>query len=172
LSDIILKHAEVVDIEKKSEQSFCSVEYFADKFEHFLKQEDNVHAVMMNNLQTEFNSYQSDKLLELDTSLPITECWCVIGQMKELGELKYKFLSDVMKSILCIPHSNAGCERIFSMVRKNHTDFRGSMATSTLESILVNKLDISSKGKPCFQQQFTEDFLKKAKSATYVSLHE
>ena len=44
------------------------------------------------------------------------------------------------------------------------------MKTSTLESILVNKMNITSIGKPCYQQQFTEDFLKKAKSATYVSL--
>jgi hypothetical protein len=75
-----------------------------------------------------------------------------------------------MKSILCIPHSNAACERVFSMVWKNHTNFRGSMKTSTLESMLVNKMNITSIGKPCYQQQFTEDFLKKAKSATYVSL--
>ena len=44
------------------------------------------------------------------------------------------------------------------------------MKTSTLESILVNKKNLTSSGKPCYQQQFTEDFLKKAKSATYVSL--
>lgn len=171
LSDVTLKHAEVADIEKRSDQSFDSVVYFADKLEHFLKKEGTTTAELMNNLQTEFNSYQSDKLSEVDLSLPITECWCAIRLIKnELGELKFKVLSELMKSILCIPHSNAGCERVFSLVRKNHTDFRGSMKTSTLESILVNKMNMSSKGKLCYQQQFTEEFIKRAKSATYVSL--
>ena len=64
-----------------------------------------------------------------------------------------------MKYILCIPHSNAGCERVISIARKNHTDFGGSMKTSTLESIMVNKMSIVSNGKPCYQQQFTEEFL-------------
>lgn len=105
--------------------------------------------------------------------LPITECWCKIGKIKnDFEEFKYKTLSDLMKSILCIPHSNAGCERVFSMVRKNHTDFRGSMKTSTLESILVNKMNITATERPCYLQQFSEDFLKKAKSATYQSLSE
>lgn len=103
--------------------------------------------------------------------LTLSEKIKVIALIKnELGELKFKVLSELMKSILCIPHSNAGCERVFSLVRKNHTDFRGSMKTSTLESILVNKMNMSSKGKLCYQQQFTEEFTKRAKSATYVSL--
>lgn len=110
----------------------------------------------MNNLQTEFNSYQSDKLSEVDLSLPITECWCAINLLSELNK--------------SIPHSNAGCEQVFPLVRKNHSDFRGSMKTLALESILVNKMNMSSKGKRCYQQLFTEEFIKRAKSATYMSL--
>ena len=72
LSDLTLKHAEVADCEKRNDQSFDSQENFADKFEQFLKKEGTTTAVMMNNLQTEFNSYQSDKLSEVDLSLPIT----------------------------------------------------------------------------------------------------
>lgn len=89
----------------------------------------------------------------------------------ELGEFKYKNLVQVMKSILCIPHSNAGCERVFSLVRKNHTDYRGTMGIKTLESLLINKMDIISSDKPCFMQNFSPELLKKAKSATYVSLN-
>lgn len=72
MSDLTLKHAEVADGEKRNDQSFDSQENFADKFEQFLKKEGTTTAVMMNNLQTEFNSYQSDKLSEVDLSLPIT----------------------------------------------------------------------------------------------------
>lgn len=72
LSDLTLKHAEVADCEKRNDQSFDSQENFADKFEQFLKKEGTTTAVMMNNIQTEFNSYQSDKLSEVDLSLPIT----------------------------------------------------------------------------------------------------
>ena len=72
MSDLTLKHAEVADCEKRNDQSFDSQENFADKFEQFLKKEGTTTAVMMNNLQPEFNSYQSDKLSEVDLSLPIT----------------------------------------------------------------------------------------------------
>ena len=72
-----------------------------------------------------------------------------------------------MLGILTIQHSNAGCERIFSQVPKNKTDFRGSLSSKTLSSILVAKSHM--KGH-CYSNTFTTSFLKNAKSATYLSL--
>ena len=42
--------------------------------------------------------------------------------------------------VLALPHSNAGKERVFSMVRKNKTTFRASMGFNTLGSLLSVKL--------------------------------
>ena len=48
-------------------------------------------------------------------------------------------LSSVMLKVLTIPHSSAHCERIFRIVIKNKTDFRGSPGKDTLEALVVAK---------------------------------
>ena len=49
-------------------------------------------------------------------------------------------LSKVAEIVLSIPHSNAGEERIFSMVRKNKTDLRSSPNPDvTLASLIITK---------------------------------
>ena len=54
-------------------------------------------------------------------------------------------------------------ERIFSQVRKNKTDFRGSLSNDSLSSILVTKSFMEGK---CCDQEFSADLLKRAKGAT------
>ena len=73
-----------------------------------------------------------------------------------------------MLGILRFPHSNASCEGIFSAVHRNKTYFRSSMSPETLESVLFAKSHISG---PCYAQSYDADFLKKAKSATTVTLN-
>ena len=75
-----------------------------------------------------------------------------------------KKLFKVAKLILVLPHSNAGEERVFSMVRKNKTTFRSSLSMEgTLSPILTVKLaDVNAvKFKP------PSELLKKAKGATW-----
>ena len=48
-------------------------------------------------------------------------------------------VAKVMLGILTIPHSNAGCKRIFSCVRKNRTDQRASLLAKTMDSLMVMK---------------------------------
>jgi hypothetical protein len=72
-----------------------------------------------------------------------------------------------MACILVIPHSNCDCERVFSSVRKNKTDFRKRMTPHMVESLLQVKQN--SLG-PCFERKYSEDFLKRAKCATYLGL--
>ena len=71
-----------------------------------------------------------------------------------------------MLAILSIPHNNAECERIFSIVNKTRNKFRASMNDETLENVLIAKA--SFKGC-CHEQVFDTSFLKKAKSTTYVN---
>ncbi len=59
------------------------------------------------------------------------------------GQLMFKKLFKVAKLVLVLPHSNAGEERVFSMVRKNKTSFRSSLSMEgTLSSILTVKLAV------------------------------
>ena len=91
--------------------------------------------------------------------------WGYLSTMKSAdGQLVFKRLFKVVKLVLVLPLSNAGEERVFSMVRKNKTSFRSSLSMEgTLSSILTVKLaDINAvKFKP------SSELLKKAKGATW-----
>ena len=86
--------------------------------------------------------------------------------MKVIGSTKLKFskLLEVVKTVLVIPNSNASKECVFSLVRKNKTPFRPSLAVeSTLSSIIGIKLGIDD---PCEKFEPTKQVLKEAKKAT------
>ena len=85
-------------------------------------------------------------------------------------EPDYPNLAKVMLTMLVIPHSNAVAEIIFSLVRKNYTDFRPNMGVHLLESTLVIKLDNLAKDTPCFKKLFSSSFIKEAKSCTAKAL--
>ena len=90
--------------------------------------------------------------------------WGYLSTMKAAdGEFLFKRLFKVAKLILVLPHSNAGKERVFSMVRKNKTPFRSSLSMDgTLSSILTVKLaDVDA-----VQFKPTNELLKKAKRAS------
>ena len=50
-----------------------------------------------------------------------------MGRKKIAGEQIFSNLAALMKSLLCIPHSNASGERTFSMLRKMVTESRTSL---------------------------------------------
>ena len=60
-----------------------------------------------------------------------------------------------MLGILTFPHSNAACERIFSLIQINKTDFRSSLKPETLQAILVAK---SRMREPCYKQTYDKHF--------------
>ena len=81
------------------------------------------------------------------------------------GRNVFKRLSKVAKLVLLIPHSNADEERIFSMVRKNKTQFRPSLGLhKTLHSILTVKLATE---EPCFKFEPDRTVVHKAGKVTW-----
>ena len=94
--------------------------------------------------------------------------WQMMGQMTDHnGSLRFKNLATVMLAILLIPVSNCACERIFSLVRRNKTDFRGTMGSDTLSALMVLK---SGRQHPCHQTPLPEEPLRICKSATKKAL--
>ena len=94
--------------------------------------------------------------------------WKMLGSSVRdvTGQLCLHDLAKVMISILAIPHSNASCERIFSTVRKNRTDFRSSMSVETLESLLIMK----QRDEVCYDRVNSPQLLKLCKTATVRAL--
>ena len=64
-----------------------------------------------------------------------------MGRKKIAGEQIFSNLAALMKSLLCIPHSNASGERTFFMVRKIVTESRTSLHNDTVCALLSLKLN-------------------------------
>lgn len=162
LDDEFLQHAEVVDISLRMKVSYSSLEYFVRRFPSLVKESEH------DKLEEEFAVYQYDTFPEYIVHGPkIDVNWGNIAELKnESGQMKYKTLSNVVFAVLSVPHSNSPTERVFSVVRKNQTEFRPTLSTSTLESLLVQKTKMSSQGEVCFKKTYTEKQLLGAKQAT------
>ena len=67
----------------------------------------------------------------------------------------FSLLSKIALSVLTIPHSNAAEERVFSMIKKNKTEFRANLDLSkTLDSIMVIKMNHPEQMIPCYSMRF------------------
>ena len=179
LCDEVLMHSAFVNFITRESCEFADVEFFIERFRLRFSCED------LNSLQEEFISYQllneddipklvwddacvvekDDDGNEVKKYYRMDVIWGYLSTMKAAdGEFLFKRLFKVAKLILVLPHSNAGEERVFSMVRKNKTPFRSSLSMDgTLSSILTVKLaDVNA-----VQFKPTNELLKKAKSATW-----
>lgn len=166
LAHSALISARVADLKSIDTMSFRNVLFFVERFPALLpleQQESNDEA--LNFLEMEFVKLQAfvippDVLHEERADAQ----WNAISQLRGAdGLLKFGRISVVMLGILSIPHSNAECERQFSIVKKNRTQFRESMSDTTLGHILLAKC---RSGEPCYARQYSKDFLKRAASAT------
>ena len=59
----------------------------------------------------EFLEYQLQDNAEIPKDLQVDKFWGYMGWKKIAGERIFSNLAALMKSLLCIPHSNASCER-------------------------------------------------------------
>ena len=92
-------------------------------------------------LQMEFHLYQLlkdedipedawKKVKSKDARILLNQLWFFIGSMKNPdGTKQFAKLFEVAMVILCIPHSNAVAEFIFSQVKKNKTAARSSLGS-------------------------------------------
>jgi len=85
--------------------------------------------------------------------------------MKKPGKnsLEFDLLFKVVEVVMTIPHSNAGEERIFSLINKNKTPSRSFLKLDgTLSSLITVKTHIDNP----LQWQPSKTLLEKAKKAT------
>ena len=98
--------------------------------------------------------------------------WGYLAEMKNCdGSLKFQSLSKVAKMVLIIPHSNAGEERVFNLIKQNKTPARSCLdVNGTLSSIIQVKL---ANRDTCIAWEPPSELLKSAKHATkqYNQMH-
>ena len=183
--DNTLIHARFVDFFQRENASLEDVEFFLKNYptvlpttagETHLLQEEFVEYRLLSNedipkkvwgaaqikLSNEENEEKSSSSFRMDV------IWGYLSSLK-LGNGSHKFggISSVAKTVLILPHSNAGEERVFSLIRilirKNKTAFRPSLQVNcTLASLLTIKM--ANKESPF---ETPTDLLSSAKKATW-----
>jgi hypothetical protein len=184
LTDKVLQHAKWIDVQNRSEAKWESVEFFLTKF----KSVSNLSDIDMDAMYDEFCDYRTmteDEIGQkawseakvVDGSAGGEEIfhyrmdvlWWYISDMVVPGSNKKRFchLLKEAELVLILPHSNAGEERLFSMVRKNKTESRSSMKLDgTLSNLLSMKLQYPETTTPCHKWNPDEELLKNSKKAT------
>ena len=69
-----------------------------------------------------------------------------------------------MKPLMSIPNSDADSERVFSMLRKIHTEFRSNLDKDTICSLLSSRNNVDG---CCYNAAVKKDHFKAAKKATW-----
>jgi len=119
--DPVLLNAEVANIGTRDQQSVKKLMFFVERYSCLLPP-----SATIDSLEEQFNNYQIASLPEaVKNAERIDEAWHEIGHIPDVatGLRKFGLLSSVVKGILVIFHSNADCERIFSVVNKKRLNF-------------------------------------------------
>ena len=181
ITDELLKHARGINVQKRSQAKWESVQYFLSRFQSAL------NTVNIDEMYDEFRAHQSltDEDIGLiawkeakvvDASVNDQEIvhyredillW-YISQMviPESSARRFCHLQKVTEVVVLLPHSNAGEERLFSMVPKNKTDSRPSIKLEgTFSNSLAMKLQYREETSPCFKFNPDENLVSSAKQA-------
>jgi len=167
LTNDVLQNADVANLQKIEEQSFNKVRFFINKFPFLLPiKENETSSDAWDRLQEQFHALQAE---DLNNVLKLDRADLQIHAIREIktveGMPKFDRISDILLSILVIPHSNAECERLFSMVKKNRTAHRSLLSDALLESLLTLKTTADSF---CYEKNFSDELLEKAKISSNI----
>ena len=92
------------------------------------------------------------------------EAWWDIGLLKSGSKEVFSNLSAVMLGILVVLHRDYYCERVFSLVTINKTQYRASLGTDMISALMTRKVSTASKGTVCHMEAFGDALLIKAAS--------
>lgn len=150
-----------------------SVEYFVTKYPKVFSDIDlqrlneqflNYQLLLKEDIPTEVKKLAKD--VEDDPYYHVDILWGYLKGVKTPGtnSLEFDLLFRVAEVVMTIPHSNAGEERIFSLInKKNKTPSRSSLnLNGTLSSLVVVKTHIQDP----LNWQPTTSLIEKAKKST------
>ena len=103
-------------------------------------------------LTIKFQDYRACSDIQLPSFSPkevihtIDYFWAAMAELKDVSDhesIRFGVLSQLAKTVLVLPHSNADPDRLFSMLRKILTDQRKSLDQATICDYLVPKSTIT-----------------------------
>ena len=155
--------------------TFSSVEYIVHRYSTLFP----ALSLDMEKLSEQFLTYQL--LLEEDIPTSVKESvglepedpfrvdvlWTYLKSIKKPGSHEHEFdlLFRVAEAVMTIPHSNAGEERIFSLINKNETPTQSSM---NLDGSLSSLITVKTHIEQPLEWKPSPSVLEHAKKATKV----
>lgn len=92
----------------------------------------------------------NEREMEELSSQPLDVMWKNIGTYKDFtGTLVFQNIAELARIILTLPHSNAECERVFSVVNDVKTKKRNKLGDNTLNSICIIRSGFKSANICC-----------------------
>lgn len=116
----------------------------------------------MQEVDTEWRLLQNTDLRDFNFTdeTDVVDFWSTISKIKSAtGENEFGKLSTFVFNLLCLPHSTANVERIFSAINLNRTKLRNRLKTETLEGLLYTKSLVLNSGK-CYDFNISPDLIK------------
>ncbi|GBP88562.1 hypothetical protein EVAR_21770_1 [Eumeta japonica] len=105
------------------------------------------------------------KFNELDLKLPVDKFWSDLNLLED-----YQELSQFALDTLCIPHSNAQCERVFSHVNLIKTKIRNKLVTEIVNGNLLAAQHIKENGS-CINFKPSAEMLSKFNLTMYKKIN-
>ena len=183
LSGSLWEHAIWIDFFERKKANWSNVEIFCEKFNATLKFDERSY----DSLHEEFLDYKSFHVEELPASA-LEEAFlqeksnsehqeyrmniiCHLRQLKSpvASNLRFRLLFEVAHLVLLLPNSNAGIERVFSLVNKNKregSDRNRLDIEGSLSCILSVKFERPESVTKCYESVPDSNLLKDAKKAT------
>lgn len=94
-------------------------------------------------------------------NLQFEDFWEKISSLKNsCKQPMFPLLGKLVKHILCLPHSSAAAERIFSQLNLIKSKLRNRLAIKTCNALLLSRELIASSGKTCQEWEPDIDLLK------------
>ena len=109
--------------------------------EYQLLNEEDIPAAIWDEARVRLPKASDDSDEEDSTNYQMDIIWGYLSSLKLSNGCFIRRLSKVAKTVLILPHCNAGEEHVFSLVRKNKTPFCPSLEVDgTLASLLTIKM--------------------------------
>lgn len=184
LNGSLWEHAVWINFFERHTANWSNIEYFCGKFNAVLRFDEHSYEC----LHEEFLDYKSLRVEELPASAlqeaflseksnddhreyRMDIIWYHLRQLKTpvASNLRFKLLFEVARLALVLPNSNAGIERVFSLVNKNKregSDRNRLDIEGSLSSILSVKLERPESVTKCYEFVPDLNLLKNAKKAT------
>lgn len=133
LGNVQMKRLEAIDPRSVLEKRVPSVAPLAASFPS-LVMADNI-----NKLDTEWRHLRNTDL-GLPVDARVEHFWRCVRETKQGdGTAMFPTLSDFVSKLLCLPHSSANVERVFSQINLVKTKTRNSLETGTVQATLHTK---------------------------------